>query len=98
MIRTADPLFFNPTIGERCQAMRTMLAHQPVIGFFIAIDDQLLAKNFYRSDRFVFGQFRGSRYGVPITAQQLAARRATADLSQQFVFSSRQHSLNLPSM
>src|SRR5689334_6155813 len=74
--------------------MRAMLAHQPVIASLVSIDDQLLAKNFHRTDRFFLSQFRGSRHGVPIPAQQLTAGSATADLSQQFIFFTGQHRLN----
>jgi hypothetical protein len=75
--------------------MRAMLAHQPVIASLVLIDYQLLAKDFHRTDRLVLGQFRGSRHGVPIPAQQFAAGSATADLSQQFIFFTGQQRLDL---
>src|SRR6266542_5749417 len=71
--------------------MRAVLADQSITTIRVAINDQLLAENINRFDRFLFGELRGGGYRMPISSQQLAARRAAAYLSQKFIFFACEH-------
>jgi hypothetical protein len=62
--------------------MRAVLADKTVVAAFIAIDDQLLPKDLHRPNRLLVRKLTGGLNRMPITAQQLAARRAPSHLSE----------------
>src|SRR6266545_3124246 len=92
VVRAADSLLIDSAVRERSRAMRTVFADQSIATTRVAINDQLLAENFNRFDRFLFGELRGGGDRMPISAQELAARRAAAYLSQKFIFFACEHS------
>jgi hypothetical protein len=59
-----------------------MFTDQTEVPLLVTIDDQFLAENFHGANGFFFGQFRCRGHRVPVAAQQLAARRAAAHLSE----------------
>ncbi len=91
MVWTANSLLVNVSVSERRRPMRTVFADQSIATIRVAINDQLLAENFDRFDRFLFGELRGGGHRIPISAQELAARRAAAYLSQEFIFFPCEH-------
>src|SRR6266508_4249955 len=91
VVRAADSLLVDSAVRERSRAMRAVLADQSIAAIRVAIDDQLLAENFNRFDRFLFGELRGGGHRMPISAQELAAGRAAAYLSQEFIFFACEH-------
>src|SRR5581483_5962999 len=93
VVRTANALLVDPAVGQRSGSVRAVLADQAVVAFFIAEDNQLFVENFHRADRFFLGELRRRRDRMPVPAQQLAAGRAAADLSEQFVFLGSEHAL-----
>src|SRR6478752_2616888 len=73
VIRTANPLFIDAPIGERCKPMWAVFTDQPIASGFIAINDQVFAEYFDRSDRFLLSQLSCRRNRMPVASQQLAA-------------------------
>jgi hypothetical protein len=68
-----------------------MFADQAIFALPISVDHQFFIQNFYSSDGFLVGEFGGSGYGVPITAQEFAARRTAAHLGQKLILFMCQH-------
>src|SRR6266542_2153508 len=91
VVRAADSLLVDSAVRERRRAMRTVFADQSIATIRVAINDQLLAENFNRFDRFLFGELRGGGHRMPISAQELPARRAAAYLSLAFIFFTCDH-------
>jgi hypothetical protein len=80
VIAAADAVLLDPAVVERRAAVRAARVHEARTPGAVAKEDQLLAEHAHLARRRT--RIAGQPDRVPVAAQQLAHRRAGADLGE----------------